>query len=153
MNEPHLTEEELSLYVIGGLDAAASQRVEAHAASCEGCAQELEREARLEVQLGEVARAVSRRRKRGSRIGMTIALAVAATLVGIVLWSAGTPAPQLPQHEEAFWIVCPDPTSEECVRAAARSGFAALELGAAGVPRYEDMNGVIQVEWSTGGNP
>jgi anti-sigma factor RsiW len=55
----HVATGDLALYVLGGLEGARLDEVEAHVLSCEACAARLAREARLEVALGEVALRVS----------------------------------------------------------------------------------------------
>jgi hypothetical protein len=59
MNE-HLSPSDLELFVIDGLDAVLASRVEAHVLGCRECGEALAREARLEVDLEEVARRAAR---------------------------------------------------------------------------------------------
>lgn len=87
----HVTEDELSLYVMGALGAARCDAVEAHVMVCEACAQGLAREAQLEAAFGEVARrAIAQPRLAGASVarrngrfmgGVAGALAAAAAIV------------------------------------------------------------------------
>ncbi|MGO8993441.1 MAG: anti-sigma factor family protein [Polyangiaceae bacterium] len=56
MRGAHLSGEELALYVIDALDPERKDRVERHVLACEECAMGLEREARVEAALEQVAR-------------------------------------------------------------------------------------------------
>ena len=51
----HVGRQELALYVVDALDPARKMGVESHVFSCEECAQELAREARLEAAFEQVA--------------------------------------------------------------------------------------------------
>jgi len=90
----HVVAEDLALYVIGALEGARGDAVEAHVMACGACAEGLAREARLEAAFGEVARRslahagvrpllVSRVSRRSGRFmgGVAGALAAAAAIV------------------------------------------------------------------------
>jgi hypothetical protein len=55
MSTQHATSAELELYVLGALETAHAERVEAHCAACDRCAAALAGEARLETAFEQVA--------------------------------------------------------------------------------------------------
>jgi anti-sigma factor RsiW len=59
-HDAHPDSQRLALYVMDALSAEESTAIEAHVASCDGCAHALEREARLELTLSELYRRSSR---------------------------------------------------------------------------------------------
>jgi predicted anti-sigma-YlaC factor YlaD len=63
----HLSEPELELYVIDGLDAIRAARVEAHVSECESCAASLAREARFELSFTQLAYADERITREAAR--------------------------------------------------------------------------------------
>lgn len=82
MSTRHATSAELELYVLGGLDAARAERVEAHCVECAPCAAALAGEARLETAFEQIAarsvRASMMRPARAATYGAASLLAVAA---------------------------------------------------------------------------
>jgi anti-sigma factor RsiW len=103
--ESHVEQDDLALYVLGGLEGDRLEAVEAHVMACESCAAELAREARLEaafdaVALSAMAHAhehasvvhLARSPRRAIRSGrfMGGALGALAAAAGIVLMFAQT---------------------------------------------------------------
>jgi hypothetical protein len=83
----HATSAELELYVLGALDAAHAERLEAHCAACDACAAALCGEAQLETAFEQVAarsaRGMGTRPVRAAAYGAAGLLAMAA---GVALW-------------------------------------------------------------------
>jgi hypothetical protein len=101
MSKKHLSEDTLAAYVMDHLDAAASERVERHVASCERCALALEREARLEVASSELMTAQLQvppfvtPRARAWRAPLAGGLTLAAAAVLALVWQ-GSLGPGMP---------------------------------------------------------
>src|SRR5689334_17557150 len=55
----HPTKEQIELFILGDREQIPVAELEAHFSRCDRCAGELERQARLELELGEVANAAS----------------------------------------------------------------------------------------------
>jgi anti-sigma factor RsiW len=74
--ESHVDEDDLALYVLGGLEGDRLDAVEAHVMACESCAAELAREARLEAAFDAVAaRAMAHAHDHGQANGSVVHLA------------------------------------------------------------------------------
>jgi hypothetical protein len=88
----HATSAELELYVLGALDAAQADHVEAHCAACDACAAALCGEAQLETAFEQVAarsvRSPALRPVRAAAYGAAGLLAMAA---GVALWMGHLP--------------------------------------------------------------
>ncbi len=67
MSRIHVSESELELYVIDGLDALRAARVEAHVSECGSCAASLAKEARLELSFTQLAYADERLAREAAR--------------------------------------------------------------------------------------
>lgn len=165
MNPPHLRPEDAEQYVLGALEPDAAAALEAHTLGCPPCATLLQREALLEEQLREVARAVPPearviRPARWNRVwgaAMGAALAVAAAVALVLLRpERGTPpeSPEddfpvmalpenLPARPERL-VACPDlPSQETCAsEALARGLLVQYPQGVGQVPRYEGYAGL-----------
>jgi anti-sigma factor RsiW len=100
MNARHVTQEELSRYVVDALEPEQAEALEAHVAACPRCAEALVAEARVEVALHEVlpqARALTdaatvsslQARRRLPRPAPWVLMAAAAALVLVCLPHAG----------------------------------------------------------------
>jgi anti-sigma factor RsiW len=78
---------ELAAFVAGELAGPPLARFEAHIASCDDCAAQLAREARIELALIELAAAPAARRRRGLRaaVGAVVIAAAAAALLVVRL--------------------------------------------------------------------
>jgi anti-sigma factor RsiW len=118
----HLTPEALELYILGALDAEPSLALEAHAATCTACAAALQREARLELGLLEVARAPASLqgfRRRRLQLGVAgLAAAAAAAVLLLLVQPRATPdgQPRL--------VRCEDPRqASECLAGAQYDGL------------------------------
>jgi anti-sigma factor RsiW len=141
MND-HVTADVLVDYAMGTLDAASMEVVEAHVEICPRCLAELQREARLECGLYDVAAALPRdavvrlpnRRRWSTRVALGAGLAVAAGLV-LALGGAFTSAPTT--APEVRYCNAPD-VSADCLARARFDGL--LSVGPREelvVPRYE----------------
>ena len=78
MSEEHLTDQQLEDFVTGGSEATA---IAEHAAICRSCAGRLQREARLEACMFEVASFENRQRR--VRAARYVALAAAAAIIAV----------------------------------------------------------------------
>lgn len=135
----HATPDALEQYVIGALDAASAAWVEAHVAGCEACAAALQREARLELSLFEVAAQPSslaghRRRRARLAAALTGLTALAAGASWLLSMDRPPPADGHPQV-----VRCVDARSaDECIARAQFDGV--LTIGpdrTLVVPNYE----------------
>lgn len=142
----HLSPDDLVAYVIGSLDKASNERVEAHVANCASCAAQLAAEARLEVSLLEVgtglapaAQVLSLTERRRRRV-QTAALSAVGVLVAaalVIVLAGGDRAPVL--GKEPTINRCTDPNqAANCIARAAFDGV--LSIGPDRqliVPRYD----------------
>lgn len=135
----HLVAEELEHYVIGALDEAGAARVEAHTARCATCAAALQREARLEVGLFQLAAQPAPLQAFRRRARVAVAVSALAAAAGLALgFSSALEVDGQPQ---------PPPRVERCDRSSAptdclvRAQFdGVLTIGPGQelvVPRYE----------------
>jgi hypothetical protein len=133
----HATPEALEAWVLGTLEPAEAQALEAHALECPACAQALEKEAAFEQRLHALAvapraRAVSRlsRAQRPALYAATLMAAAAAVTLFLRV------KPLTFEHEPRV-VRCQDASCE------AKARFdGVLSLGPDGelkVPRYEDV--------------
>jgi anti-sigma factor RsiW len=134
----HLNPEGLEQYIQGALDGDEARALEAHAGSCARCAAALQREARLELGLLEVARApVSLRAFRGRRARLGAAAAVLAATAAAALAFLVQPRPALDGPPRL--VRCEDPRqASECLASAQYEGL--LTIGPDDqlvVPRYD----------------
>jgi anti-sigma factor RsiW len=130
----------LDLYVMDALSDERRDAIEAHVSECAECAAALAREARLELQLRELAstpppaRVVPLRRRRVARYAVAAAAAAIAATVGAALLWRRAPAPQ------PIVVACPfDESAPDCLARARQHGLY-VQLPSA-VPIYEDPFG------------
>jgi anti-sigma factor RsiW len=94
MSTQHATSAELELYVLGALETAHAEKVEAHCAACDRCAAALAGEARLETAFEQVAARSVRppvaRPLRAAGYGVVGLVAMAATFL---IWFGHVPGP------------------------------------------------------------
>jgi anti-sigma factor RsiW len=137
---PHVNPDQLEQYVLGTLEGGDAAALEAHAASCESCALALQREARLELGLQDLAalptpaaaRPAPRRRV---RVAVATFFAAAAAL-GLFAWPSAAPSPsQAPAVRRCDEATAPS----DCVARAQFDGV--LTIGPdrqVVVPRYDE---------------
>jgi hypothetical protein len=134
----HLTQSQLEAWAIGALEEREALAVEAHATACAACGSLLEKEARLEGALAELAQArplpeplVFPEFKAWQRVALvSLGAALAAGLAfGLSLWP--------PPPREAPAPHCAD---EACVERANYDGLLTVGPGATvEIPRYEQV--------------
>jgi anti-sigma factor RsiW len=133
--------DDLDLYVMGALDDGRRAQVEEHVAGCDQCAAELARQARLELQLAEVAQSsvaavlpLPVRRGRRKRWVAAAGLAAAASLAAVL-------APKLvgpPPAPEPIVVSCPaDEHARACLDHARLHGLYVQYPIRRPVPVYE----------------
>ncbi len=137
MSSPHLSTAALERYLAGDADAAEATAVEAHVETCAECAAQLQREARFEMALSEVAaapRVIERpRSRRAALVAVGGVLALAAGAAVIV-------APSTPSSAHAPRVVaCDEPsTHEACMKNAHFDGLLTRGPGRhLEIPRYD----------------
>jgi hypothetical protein len=92
MSTQHATSAELELYVLGALDGAHAERVEAHCAACDRCAAALAAEARLETAFEQVAaRSVRAPTFRPLRAVAYSAAGLLTMAAAVVIWFGHVP--------------------------------------------------------------
>lgn len=126
-------------YVIGSLDPDSARFVDTHVGGCRACAAMLAREAKLEVQLHEVAELsrvvpLSSRRRRAGAAVLSVAAALAAGVVLLVTFEREPPADEAPRIAR-----CEDPGSAAaCIERAKFDGVITIGPGnELVVPRYD----------------
>jgi hypothetical protein len=141
MND-HLASELLTDYAMGTLDASSAEAVDAHVETCTRCAALLQREARLEFGLTEVASGLPRtivgaargRRRWSTRLAVGAGMALAA---GLVLVLDANPASKSAPAPEVRYCNAPG-AAADCLARARFDGL--LSVGPREelvVPRYE----------------
>jgi hypothetical protein len=166
MNPPHIRPADAEQYVLGALGPEAAAALEAHTLDCPSCALLLQREALLEEQLREVARAPAlearvirparwNRPRASAAVGGMMAAAAAVALLVLRPEQAVQPRSQddgfpvmalpvdLPRMPERL-VACPDLDSQEtCAsEALARGLLVQYPQGVGEVPRYEGHAGL-----------
>ncbi len=166
MNQPHIHPADAEQYVLGALQPEEAAALEAHTLVCQPCALLLQREALLEEQLREVARApvpearVIRparwsRPRVSAAVGVMMVAAAAVTILVLRPEQAVQPRTQdedfpvmalpleLPERPQRL-VACPDLTSQDACtsEALARGLLVQYPLGVGEVPRYEGHSGI-----------
>ncbi len=148
MTELHINRNDAESYVLGAMSSEDARALERHASDCAQCSLLLQREAALEEQLYDIARALPRRLRAGAPIRSrrrwtAVAAMAAAVAFAVMLFPRKTEVTKLPTLGHGFspdrLVICPASVNPQaCARDARQRGLMVRDPnGANQVPRYE----------------
>jgi hypothetical protein len=143
VSHAHLTEEALLDYVQGRLGEVEERALEQTAAACAECARALRTEARVELALPEIERALGMRRRRRWELAAVCGMAVAAGLALFIAGRARSPEARGVDVASARIALIESESNaqvrESLIQSAFRSGLAVPDGRVLLVPRYESV--------------